>query len=305
MSRRAALPLLVLLAIPGLCLAQKSRRPSVGKAFADARVEVYKTLGDVELKLYIVEPENHRADDKRPAIVFFFGGGWRSGSPVQFAQQCKYLASRGMVAMAADYRVRSRHGTTADACVRDAKSAVRWIRENADRLGVDPDRIAAGGGSAGGHIAACTGLVEGFDEEGEDTSINSVPNAMVLFNPGVVLAPVEGIELDAKRLAQLPDRTGVEPIKISPYHQIHAGAPPTVIFHGKSDTTVPYATVERFAQAMTEAGNKCVLHGYEGRGHGFFNYGRDGGDMYRATVQAMDEFLAELGYVSGSPTITH
>ena len=69
-----------------------------------------------------------------------------------------------MVAMTADYRVASRHGTQARHCVADGKSAVRWIRQHAGRLGVDPHRVAAGGGSAGGHGAACTGVIAQGDE---------------------------------------------------------------------------------------------------------------------------------------------
>ena len=119
----------------------------------DSRAEVYKTIGDVKLKIYIYEPKSHKAGVKRPAIVFFFGGGWRGGTPKQFQEHCRYLASKGMVAMTADYRVSSRQGTKPFHCVRDGKSAVRWIRQNARRLGVDPGRIATGGGSAGGHVA--------------------------------------------------------------------------------------------------------------------------------------------------------
>ncbi|MBT3567351.1 MAG: carboxylesterase family protein, partial [Opitutae bacterium] len=90
----------------------------------DAREEVYKTIGDTKLKLWIFEPEGHKKSDKRPAVVFFFGGGWRAGTPGQFEMQCKYLASRGMVALTAHYRVSTRHGTKAAACVEDGKSAV-------------------------------------------------------------------------------------------------------------------------------------------------------------------------------------
>ena len=79
--------------------------------FDDAEAEVYKKVGDVELKMYLFKPAGHKPTDRRPAIVFFFGGGWRGGTPTQFQQQSKYLASRGMVAMAADYRVLSRHQT--------------------------------------------------------------------------------------------------------------------------------------------------------------------------------------------------
>ena len=209
-----------------------------------------------------------------------------------------------MVAMAADYRVLSRHGTKAVKCVEDAKSAVRWIRANAKRLGVDPDRIVAAGGSAGGHIAACTGVIEGFDAKGEDATISSVPNAMALFNPAVALAPVNGQPpLDARRIGNLTDRMGVEPRKLSPLHHVRAGLPPTIIFHGKSDSTVRYFTVEAFTAAMEKAGNRCELAGYEGEPHGFFNYGRGGNRAFRSTVRKLDEFLTSLDYLEGKPTV--
>jgi acetyl esterase/lipase len=267
-----------------------------------ARVEVYKAAAGVSLNAYIFEPAGHKSSDRRPAIVFFFGGGWRSGSPQQFEQQSRYLASRGMVAIAADYRVASRHSVKAVDCVRDAKSAIRWVRANAARLGIDPKRIAAGGGSAGGHLAAAAGVIEGLDEPDENSGVSSRPDAMVLFNPAVVLAPVAG--LDPRRdISGLEERLGIEPRALSPYHHIRKGAPPAIIFHGKADTTVPYATVELFAKKMTEQGNRCELVGFEGQSHGFFNFGRGGGQGYRETLRKTDEFLASLGYLKGAPAI--
>jgi acetyl esterase/lipase len=271
----------------------------------DATVEVYKEIGDVKLNIYIFTPENHKSSDKRPAIVFFFGGGWNSGSPAQFQYHCRYLASRGMVAMTADYRVFSRHKTRANKCVADGKSAVRWIRTHAARLGIDPDRVASGGGSAGGHVAACTGTIKGMDEPGEDMSISSKPNAMVLFNPATVLAPVEGMKMkpnDKKRMATLEVRLGVEPTKLSPYHNVTSEAPPTIIFHGTGDTTVPFVTARLFTDKMDSEGNLCQLVSFKDRPHGFFNYKGSSKD-YIATVRAMDEFLAEQGFLKGKPTI--
>lgn len=305
-------PLIALLALAVLTapgFAQRASRSQNARAsyppdLDGARVEVYKTVGDVKLNVYIFEPEDPAHGDKRSAIVFFFGGGWRQGSPKQFEEHCKYLASRGMVAMAADYRVSSRHGTKALQCVKDGKSAVRWIRANAQRLGVDPSRVAAGGGSAGGHVAACTGTIEGLDEAGEDQTISSRPDCLVLFNPAVVLAPVgEQLPFPEKRMGDLAGRMGIDPERLSPYHHVAKGDPPTILLHGTGDTTVPYRTAEIFAERMNQEGNLCRLVPFEGRPHGFFNYGRNGNEDYRESVRAMDEFLVEIGFLEGKPTI--
>lgn len=265
--------------------------------FDGARAEVYKKVGDVTLSLHVFEPTTGPKTN-RPAIVFFFGGGWNSGSPTQFEQHCRHLAARGMVAITADYRVASRHQVKPTACLADAKSALRWVRQNASRLGVDPNRIAAGGGSAGGHLAAATGTVPGFDEAGEDATVSAVPNALVLFNPALVLAPLDGLNLEGFDARVGEERMGTDPKKLSPAHHVRRGAPPTIIFHGKADTTVPYRTAEAFATAMRQAGNRCELVGYEGQPHGFFNYGRGDGSKYRETVAAMDAFLVSLGYLA-------
>ncbi len=282
---------------------QADRQRGYPPTLEGARVEVYKTIGDVRLNVWIFTPKDHKEIDSRPAIVFFFGGGWRGGSPKQFHQHCLYLAERGMVAMAADYRVSSRHGVKAKDCAADAKSAIRWVRKNAKRLGVDPKRIAAGGGSAGGHLAACCGVIDGLDEKGEDKSVSSRADALVLFNPALVLAPVEGNPFDPRRQKWIGDRMGIEPEKISPIHGVDKSDPPTIIFHGTADTTVPYKTAELFTQAMKKAGNRCELVSFDGAKHGFFNFGRGGGKPYVETVRAMDRFLGSLGYLKGPPTV--
>ena len=134
----------------------------------EARIETYKSVEGTDLKMWIFEPEGHKASDSSPAIVFFFGGGWRNGTPGQFHQQAMHLAARGMVAMAADYRVLNRQGVKVHKCVQDAKSAIRWVRTNAKRLGIDPNRLAAGGGSAGGHLAASTASLPDHDDPAGD-----------------------------------------------------------------------------------------------------------------------------------------
>ena len=97
-----------------------------------------------------------------PGIVFFFGGGWISGTPEQFFPHCRYLSERGMVAASAEYRIRDSHGTDPAACVRDGKSALTWLFAHAEEFGIDADQLLAGGGSAGGQVAAASTFLSGF-----------------------------------------------------------------------------------------------------------------------------------------------
>jgi len=235
---------------------------SMAQEFAPDRAVVFKTIGEVQLKLHIFEPDGHQASDPKPTIVFFFGGGWTGGTPRQFYQQATELADQGMVAISAEYRVSSRHKTTPFESVQDAKSAVRWIRQHAGELGINPDQIVASGGSAGGHVAACTGVITGHEEQGEDLEISSIPNAMILFNP-VLDTTAKGYGLKKVGEARQTD--------ISPCHQVRSGIVPTLLLHGTADTTVPFENAERFTRLMTEASNICELKAYEGAGHGFFN----------------------------------
>lgn len=262
----------------------------------DATV-VYKKTADAEgepvaLKLHLFKPEGWSADDQRPAIVFFFGGGWAGGTPKQFYPHCKDLAARGMVAISAEYRVRNRHGTPPQACVEDGKSAVRYLRANAARLGVDPQRIVAAGGSAGGHVAACTGIIRGYEAEGEDHSISSVPNLLALFNPVIDTSPQTGY--GAGRIK--PD-----PLALSPLHQAHKDQPPCVIVHGDADKTVSIGSVRRFTQRSNKLGASVTLHETRGAGHGFFNHPsfqekRDP-RYYAKTMGEVGRFLEKHGYL--------
>ena len=274
-----------------LCAAVQAQ-PKYPPQMEGAKTEVYKTIEGVKLNLYIFEPEGHKASDKRAAIVFFFGGGWKNGSPTQFENHSRYLASRGMVAISADYRVSSRHKVKVPDCIRDAKSAIRYVRQNAARLGIDPNRIAAGGGSAGGHLAGAAGVIRNLDEPGEDMSVSSRPNAMVMFNPALVIPELIRDEME-----------GVDHKSVSPIEHVTKGAPPAIIFHGKADTTVPYVTAEAFTNKMTAAGNRCDLVGFEGQTHGFFNYGRGGNKYYLETLHKTDEFLVSIGFLKGGATL--
>ena len=257
-----------------------------------AKVHQYKQVGEAKLFLHAFNPKGHKASDRRPAIVFFFGGGWNGGTPKQFDPHCRYLASRGMVAITAEYRVKSRNKTTPFECVKDGKSAIRWVRENAGKLGVDAKRVAAGGGSAGGHVAAATGNCPGLEEEGENLKVSSKPDVLVLFNP----------VYDNSSKGFGHDRVKPRWKEISPMHNIRKGTPPTIVFLGTKDKLIPVSTAQEYEKRLVAVGGRSVLHLYEGAAHGFFNKGREG-DAYPDTVIKMDDFLNSLGWLKGEPTI--
>jgi acetyl esterase/lipase len=258
-------------------------------ASAATKTFTYKKTNQGQLDLIVHFPRRESLKDRRPAIVFFFGGGWTSGTVNQFEPQAEYLASRGMVAVRADYRVKSRHGVKPDACVEDAKSAIRWMRQHAGELGVDPERIVAAGGSAGGHIAACTALAEGLEAAGEDAGVSSRPNALVLFNPVLdmtapqLLARLEGDEKLARQ--------------ISPTLHLTRSSPPALLLYGTADRLM--AQGEAFVKRSKEIGHRAELYTADGQGHGFFNCS----PWRERTTVRMDEFLGSLGYLEGKPTL--
>ena len=262
-----------------------------------ARREVYKTIGEVELAVHLFEPEGHQSTGRRPAAAFFFGGGWAGGTPSQFAPHARYLASRGMIGVVADYRVSSRHQTTPYECVKDAKSAIRWLRAHADRLGIDAAKIAAGGGSAGGHVAAAAGTIEAINEENDDLSVSAVPNALLLFNPVYDNGPGG---FGHKRF-------GDRYTEISPMHNIRKGMPPAIVFLGTDDGLIPVETAKTFQRKMRQAGSRSELFLYEGQPHGFFNHrdfrARASPIFYYQTMLEADRFLTSLQFLQGKPTV--
>jgi acetyl esterase/lipase len=293
--KNAFISFLLLMSIVSGTTTAQDQKLKANKAYPptieSTKVETYRKVAETELKIWIFESKE-KAAKPRPAIVFFFGGGWTSGTPSQFVPQSKYLAERGMVAIVADYRVSSRNKAKPIDCVSDAKACVRYIRTNAVRLGIDPDRIAAGGGSAGGHLAAATATLPGLEAAGEDLKVSSVPNALVLFNPALVLAPIPGLMLEGFLANSTKERFGCEPEAFSPAHHVKKGVPPTIIFHGKADSTVPYSSAAEFSDRMNKAGNRCQLVGFEGEGHGFFN-----NKKMKETLDQTDAFFVSLGYL--------
>ena len=253
---------------------------------------IYKKTKQGDLEIVVHYPSDWKQTDHRSAIVFFFGGGWTNGTIEQFEPQANHLASRGMVAARADYRVKSRQGVTPKECVEDAKSAVRWMRQNAAKLGVDPHRIVAAGGSAGGHIAACTALTPGLEADGEEMTISSKPNALVLFNPV--------LRMDLPQLLGFVGHDESLAKAISPTLHLSKDTPPTLLLYGSADRLA--AQGEEFLKKSKELGHQAEMFTAEGQEHGFFNRP----PWREKTTQRMDDFLVSIGYIepkAGSPVI--
>ena len=270
-------------------------QPTIVETIQEERT--YKIVGPTELKVNIYKPAKLSNEEKLPAIIFFHGGAWAGGHSWQFKPQCGYLAEYGIVAMTFEYRVRKRHGVTPFECLADAKSAIRWVRKNAIELGVDENRIAAGGGSAGGHLAACTALIKDFDEE-ENLEISSVPNALVLFN--AVFDVPQIIPQHPRKVRKIMEGREKE---ISPIHHVEKGLPPTIIFHGTLDGSVPFHQATKFCEEMNKYGNRCNVVPFEGRKHGFFNYNKGENPDFLATMEETIKFLTSIGYLKSNSTI--
>ena len=260
-------------------------------------VHTYKSVEGHDLKIWVFNP-TITSKTNAPAMLFFFGGGWNSGSPTQFVKYCELLSERGMVGIVADYRVKSRQGVQAKTCVEDALDALRYITKNATSLGIDPIRIGVGGGSAGGHLAASLGTIH--------SSNPSAPKLMALFNPATILAPIsddlsdaplgELEKMNARYQAKeehLRTRIGLEPIELSPFHHVASNSPPAIIFHGTNDKTVPYESAKLFASQLRKNGVFVDLKTYEGADHGFFN--RE--PYFSQTAKELEAFLQGLGWL--------
>lgn len=252
---------------------------------------LYKQIDTTRLFVEIHTPENIKAKNKYPALVFFFGGGWKGGDRYHFLNHARYFSQRGLICFLVDYRTERKHGTTPFESLKDAKSSLRFIRKNASEFGIDPSKIIAAGGSAGGHLAAATALIEKYNEETDDMSISCVPNALALFNPVIDNGPG----------GYGHERIGTAYKNFSPLHNIKKGAPPTILFLGTNDQLIPVETAQYYKTVMEKVGSNCMLKLYEGEGHGFFNYRNL--HLYKETVLETDRFLQSLGYLEQNPVI--
>ena len=265
---------------------------------------VYKKIGDsVEMHLNIYTPENHITNLPTPAIIYFFGGAFLKGSPEQFEEHCKYFAGRGIVAITADYRVISRNKGNALNCIYDAKSAVRYLREHAQELNIDPNRIVVAGGSAGAMLALeCAIDDTKWQDPSDNASISSAPNAMVLLNPVVNAMEHKFRIAKFKDSNKAPDSES-HASEIDPMTHIKAGMPPAIAFHGTADKISGYEFVKKYAEDYIKAGNKMDLRTFEGQKHGFTSMQNESGKYFLESLKSTDEFLISLGYLTGTPKV--
>ena len=259
--------ILILIMIYGFSIAYSNPLPD--------EIILYKKTQSTDLKLHVFTPKIN-IEKKRPAIIFFFGGGWNNGSPEQFYKQARYFSNLGIVSFSAEYRVKSRDDVKPDSCIMDAKSAIRFLRENASVWNIDENKIIASGGSAGGHLAAATATLKEFNDEQDNLNYSAVPNALILFNPVLY-------NYNAKPISK----------QISPLHNIDLNMPPTLILHGTADTVVPHKQAIDFKNKMIEKGHNCEVELYEEMPHGFFNQKK-----YDETIKRASKFIDELGWIN-------
>lgn len=258
--------------------------PALGQD--NTKTFTYSKTKQADLEMVVYFPPGWKDTDKRPGIVFFFGGGWENGTIKAFEPQAQYFASRGMVTARADHRVKSRHGVTPKECVDDARAALRWFRQNAGKLGVDPDKIVASGGSAGGHIAACTTLMPASEDKDEKVSCQA--NALLLFNPVLRFGP---------QLLKRVNNDEAVGRAISPVLYLTKDSPPTLLFYGTQDWLLKQG--EEFIQRSKALGHRAEMFTAEKQPHAFFHKS----PWREKTLQRADQFLVALGYLQGEPTI--
>lgn len=230
----------------------------------------------------------------RPGVVLFHGGGWSQGERSWIHAQAQWAAEHGLVAISADYRLSGRDGVTPFDALEDARAALRWTRANAKRLGIDPHRIAAGGVSAGGHLAAAAAVFDMPFAEGGSAR----PDALLLWSAAVAagddpwFVKLTGGHAQARALS--PDR------------HLRGDLPPTIVLQGAEDSVTPLAGAQRFCASAVAAGRRCELHVYPGVGHLFTrdlqhqespDWKAFDREVDRRADEAVLAFLRGLGYL--------
>lgn len=264
---------------------------------------IYKHAAHGDLKLFCFAPATNFVAKKSPAILWIHGGGWTGGTCESFFPLARYTATRGAVSFVVEYRLAKTNGTvTVAACVADCKSAVRYLRSHSDELGIDPNRIAVIGESAGGHLAGCVGTLNGFNDPADDLKISARPDALVLYNPLTDFTQSSFLKLFMNGEAAGDKLKWAR--ELSPLFTIRSNLPPTICIHGLADTVVSPDNSRLFAEAMHKAGNRCDLVLLPETPHAFLipNYKCSEATVVNSLLIA-DKFLTTLGWFSGEPNL--
>jgi acetyl esterase/lipase len=235
------------------------------------------------MRLHVFKPKDWKADGRRPALVFFFGGGWTRGTPERSAGYAKWAATLGMVGIAPDYRTKDRFGTTPLESVSDGRAALRWIEDHADKLGINPTKIVVGGSSSGGHVALWTAI--------EHTPPGSATNEAPLVKP-IALILVSPVSDTSSAIGYTPKRFGDKAEALSPVHQLDAKMPPVLVFHGDADATVTNAQSIALRDKLVATSNVCELITVPRGNHGFQSQLPEWKDKSRGIIEA---FLTKQG----------
>ena len=239
----------------------------------------YKKIDGKQLRMSVFLPDGYETAKALPTIVIFHGGSWNAGEPSWHYPDCAYWSSRGMIAVSVGYRLKTRDGVEVPlACVKDAKSAMRHLRKNAAELKVDPTKVVAAGGSAGGQLAAALATLTDArtNDAQDDLSISCRPDAVILYNPYM------------KCKAEL-----------SPPKHVTKGLPPFVTFLGDQDQAITVAEMKSFHDALKSAGNSSILYIGKGAKHGFCNGRNPNNPFFYWSLELEDQFLVKHGILSG------
>lgn len=258
---------------------------------------VYKVVDTTSLVAHVFYQDAALQKGKKPAIVFFHGGGWAFGKPSEFFGACRRYAAMGFVTFSFQYRLSidaqgnvPHPDITPIESVKDVRSAMRWVRTHAAEFNIDPSKIVAGGQSVGGQLVLATFYVDAYNDAGDDLSVSPVPNAMLLYSGTVNCVEAWCDYLLGRRRQQL--------WSISPAHNLRSGAPPAIAFHGEEDNVVPLWTVKFFKRDTEALGNHFELVTYEGRKH----YLGKGNETYATLfdeeiMERTDDFLRRHGFL--------
>ncbi len=280
----AAVALLALLAgcASHLGRPEGASAPAVtGVGFSVERDRVYSPEGWPEtLRADLYRPQ---MDGARPAVLLIHGGGW---SPPDRRSQMDSiagrLAARGYVVMNATYRLAPRHQHPAP--IDDLRQALAWLRANAGELGTQPDRIAAFGYSAGGHLAALLGALDA----GPDARIQAV----VAGGAPTELAKWPNGKLVVRYLGGRPDEVPDRYAAASPIRHVSSDDPPVFLYHGTLDAVVPVDHATDYKAALDRAGVRNELYLERGRGH-VAAFLLDGGAV-DAALDFLDRTLTDI-----------